>query len=1242
MRNSNIFLLPPLWLLTCAPAFAGQSGNNAEPVLWGVQGILLLFVVFLIYRLRSAQAQIQTLNTGVEQRVETLWQQRVAELRTLIENVPDPIFRYDRNCRRVYINPAVERISSASATGLLGKTPTESDLTHSADGVKIQQCIERVLKTGKPETVEVTYIAQNGSELVFQHIHVPEFGKDGSVESVLSIGRDMTSRKQFERVLQQHLELEQRQSQFFNVVPGYFYTLEHRPDDSYAMTFASSGIREMYGVSPEAVMQDISAFVAVSHPDDVEMTFSKAEESGRDLIPYHVEYRIVHPTKGLRWIEAHSLPQRMPGGGTRWDGFMHDITERKEAEQQLKLKEFALDQASEAVYLLDGNLQFIYVNEEACRALEYSREELLGLTPSDIDPNVTEADLQHIAKQLENGGHFTFETRHRRRDGSEFPVEIRGTYLEYQGQTMSMSLVRDISQRKRIEAELENEKQRLKAFFHALPNMAWIKDMDGKYLACNPIFESLFGAPEAEIVGKTDYDFVDAELADFFRQKDREAVAAGIPTVNEEWVCYASDQHWALLETIKAPLRDAEGRIIGVLGLAQDITERKQAEITIRESEARYRASSDLLHSILESSPDVITFALDCNYRYVAFNSKHQKTMKAIWGKEIALGMNMLDVIGSQSDREATKHNLDCALSGESFALEEHYGDERLSREYWQAFWSPIRSDAGVIVGLTCFVLNISWRKRMEVELANSRNFLDKIVNAVSVPLFVKDRQHRFVMMNDACSRMIGHPREELLGKCDDDFFSEEQAKLFWDKDEQVFTSGELLVTEETVTNKNGETYHLYTTKTPFRSSDGEAYLVGVILDITERRRHEIERENTQKKLSEQHAQLQRYQNELELLVKERTTELVASNKLLQVEIEVREQIEERLKRAIEFTEGVINAIPDVLFEVNGEGRYLNVWTQSPQLLAAQKETLLGKTIREVLSPDAAEIAMNALEEANVNGTSFGKVIRISLPGGDSWFELSVAKKSAPDLRESHFIVLSRNITGRKQIEQALVESREQLSGLIAHREEVREEERKYIAREVHDELGQILSGLQLNISLLDFKFSENSPALHDYVQETMNLTDKAIQAVRHIASALRPVELDMGIVAALKWQTERFGSHSGIQCEIRIPDEEITLEETQAIALFRIVQESLTNILRHARADKVVISLLKDGDDYVLKVRDNGKGFDPNRKKKDSFGLVGIRERALMLGGVASINSGPGGGTEIIVSIPRAAHRKQ
>lgn len=1243
MQHANTFLPLPLWLLASTPALAGQDRSVAEQFepLWLIAGILLLFIVFLLYRLRSAQKQIQALNTRLELREEILLQQRETELRTLIGNIPDPIFRYDRHCRRVYVNPAVEQISGIGAAALLGKTPTASELTTSSDSVKVQQCIERVLKTGKPETVEVSYIARDRSELFFQNTHVPEFAEDGTVESVLSIGRDMTSRKQFERVLQQHLEQEQRQSQFFNVAPGYFYTLEHRPDGSFAITFASPGILEMYGVSAEAVMKDFSVFDRVNHPDDLALILRKAEESGRNLSPYHLEYRIIHPAKGLRWIEAHSLPQRIQGGGTRWYGFMHDITERKDAEHQLHLKEFALDHASEAIYLIDSNLRFIYVNEEACRVLGYNRDELLGLSPSDIDPHTTQEDARRIWEKMSSDKFATFETRHRRHDGSEFPVEIRGTYFEYQDQIFNMALARDITERQHIESVLETEKMRLKAFFHALPNMAWIKDMDGKYLACNPVFETLFGAPEAEIIGKTDYDFVDAEQADFFRQKDKEAIAAGRPSANEEWVNYACDQHWALLETIKAPLRDAEGRIIGVLGLAQEITERKQAEITIRESEARYRASSDLLHSILESSPDVITFALDGNYRYIAFNAKHKKTMQALWGKDIALGMNMLEVIGTQSDREAAKRNFDGALSGESFALEEYNGGDRQSRDYWQSFWSPIRSDAGGIVGLTCFVLNITWRKRMEVELANSRNFLDKIVNAISVPLFVKDRRHRFVMLNEACSRMIGQPREQLLGKCDDDFFPEEQAKLFRDKDEQVFTSGELLITEETVTNGHGETFHLYTTKTPFRSSAGDTYLVGVVLDITERRRHELELESTQKQLSEQHAQLQRYQNELEHLVRERTTELVESNKHLKVEVEVREQIEERLKRAVEFTEGIINAIPDVLFEVNGEGRYLNVWTQSPQLLAAQKNSLLGKTVNEVLSPEAAEISMSAIREAEINGTSFGKVIRIPLSGGDGWFELSVAKQPSPVSGENHFIVLSRDITNRKQIEQALVESREQLSGLIAHREEVREEERKYIAREVHDELGQILSGLQLNISLLDFKFAANSPALHDYVQETMNLTDKAIQAVRHIASALRPVELDMGIVAALKWQAERFGSHSGIQCEIRIPDEEVTLDEAQAIALFRIVQESLTNILRHARADKVVISLLKDGDDYVLKVRDNGKGFDPNRKKKNSFGLVGIRERALMLGGTATINSRPGNGTEITVSVPRAAYHE-
>lgn len=247
--------------------------------------------------------------------------------------------------------------------------------------------------------------------------------------------------------------------------------------------------------------------------------------------------------------------------------------------------------------------------------------------------------------------------------------------------------------------------------------------------------------------------------------------------------------------------------------------------------------------------------------------------------------------------------------------------------------------------------------------------------------------------------------------------------------------------------------------------------------------------------------------------------------------------------------------------------------------------------------------------------------------------EQRVAERTA-ELSESNQR-LRREIEERRQSEQNLQESRAQLRGLTARREEVREEERKYIAREVHDELGQILSVLQLNVSVIAHKFAADLPALREQLQETMMLTTVALDAVRNVTQSLRPAALDMGIVSALEWLAGRFSSNMGIRCEVHAEEAEIQLDENYAIALFRIVQESLTNVARHARTDKVEITLVREGRDYVLKIRDHGAGFDSGVKKENSFGLVGIRERVLMLAGTVFINSQPGSGTEIVVRIP-------
>jgi len=129
----------------------------------------------------------------------------------------------------------------------------------------------------------------------------------------------------------------------------------------------------------------------------------------------------------------------------------------------------------------------------------------------------------------------------------------------------------------------------LRTLVQTIPDLIWLKDPDGVYLSCNPMFERFFGAREADIAGKTDYDFVSRGQADLFRENDQKAMAAGRPSKNEEWVTFADDGHRALLDTIKTPMYDAGGRIVGVLGIARDITERRQSEDDLRESEERFK-----------------------------------------------------------------------------------------------------------------------------------------------------------------------------------------------------------------------------------------------------------------------------------------------------------------------------------------------------------------------------------------------------------------------------------------------------------------------------------------------------------------------------------------------------------------------------------------------------------------------------------------------------------------------------
>lgn len=246
-----------------------------------------------------------------------------------------------------------------------------------------------------------------------------------------------------------------------------------------------------------------------------------------------------------------------------------------------------------------------------------------------------------------------------------------------------------------------------------------------------------------------------------------------------------------------------------------------------------------------------------------------------------------------------------------------------------------------------------------------------------------------------------------------------------------------------------------------------------------------------------------------------------------------------------------------------------------------------------------------------------------------------VVAERGPDGRVLGTLAIGHNITALKEAEKHLEASHAQLRGLAARLETVREEERKRIARDMHDELGQYLTALRMGVSVLRMQSGENDPAILEQVRGLSTLADKTIQVVRDIAASLRPAPLDMGVVSALEWLAEDFSRRTGVPCKLDTEGEEIRLDDKHSTAIFRMVQESLTNVARHAEASQVEIRLNRQGDDYLLEVSDNGKGFDVSLPRTKSFGLVGLRERAIMLGGEVFISSAANRGTAVRARIP-------
>jgi PAS domain S-box-containing protein len=306
---------------------------------------------------------------------------------------------------------------------------------------------------------------------------------------------------------------------------------------------------------------------------------------------------------------------------------------------------------------------------------------------------------------------------------------------------------------------------------------------------------------------------------------------------------------------------------------------------------------------------------------------------------------------------------------------------------------------------------------------------------------------------------------------------------------------------------------------------------------------------------------------------------------------------------------------------------------------AADIEPLLGRSMLEWFDPEShdplrSEVA-RALTGERLEAPARSVVTGLLRRPDGTRREVEIALAALPDHGQSTVQMVISDVTERRAKAAELEGSRQTLRKLSANVVEAREEERRRIARELHDELGQRLTALK--IDLANLAHSASLASADPRVANMSATIDDTLASVRRIASDLRPLMLDdLGLNAAIEWLAEDASRRMGIDVQTHLPADEPALDQRVAIALYRMVLEALTNVARHARATAVAIQLRSEGTSLLLSVVDDGVGLAEGAlQRSGSFGLLGLRERAHMLGGEVEVNAQPGGGTRLSVRVP-------
>jgi PAS domain S-box-containing protein len=887
---------------------------------------------------------------------------------------------------------------------------------------------------------------------------------------------------------------------------------------------------------------------------------------------------------------------------------------------------------------LDDVQRHLYISPQIESVLEFTQEEWLA-TPElfrrQLHPDDRNRVLSELLLSYSQAGPFNSEYRMISKSGRVVWIRDQSrAVFDHDGHPLFLQgIALDITASKQAEEALQAAHSQLQALIEASPLATASVDINGKVTSWNPAAERIFGWRREEVLGRPLPQIPDDE------KKEHQMVIRRIlkgEQASREVCRVRKDGRMIDVRLNTALLHDAGGAITGIMGVMEDITAHRQTEQALRESEARYRA-------IFQEAPIGLA-RLNLQLQIYETNPALQKLLG--YSDAEMRQMSPKDLTHPE-DWEADLAPFTELLAGKSNSYQI---EKRFIHKDGQTVWARlsvamVRATAGDPQFVISMVEDITHRKRAEAAAEAIRRQQEAILNNIEDLVWLKDKESRFIKINEAFARIYGLKPDDLQGKTSLPVWPGELVQKYLEDDSEVMRTGIKKRVEEPLINQDGNLSWMETIKSPIFNERHEVVgTTGIARDITARRRMEAALQKVSralKAITECHKAMQRAVSESELL--EDVCRIIV------------EEGGYRMAWVGEMSPGSGETVRPVA-QKGFEDGYLKIVkisaTDSPRGRGPVGTAI--RTGQPAVCRNTQKDPAFILWRREAKKRGYSSVLALPLKTPQTIGALAIYA-TAPDAFDDEEIELLlglsndlaygitalRTMEERRLAEEALRDSEQKLRLLTSQLLSVQEGERRRISRELHDELGQALTVLKIQLASVQDRLRGDQEDLKSDCERLFGYIDGVIENVRRLSWDLSPYILeDLGLSSSLRYLINEICLNHKIDSKVVIDRIDHLFNPETKINIYRIFQESLTNIARHAQASQIKVSIEKQVDKVCFMVQDNGCGFEKDKVMlkplaQRGLGLTAMRERSLMAKGGLQILTRTGQGTKVTFMIP-------